>query len=98
MSRRIAKQVIHINQHLIKQNTKTGERNPVITVKQGRVNNYADSLEIIDADGNTIGRLKYQPDNPLSCGARVWLELYPPNASARLDQPATPSQLRSCLS
>ena len=60
---------IHINQHVIRKNQKTGERNPVITVKEGRTNRYAHSVEI-----NGPSRLVYSPDKPLSCGARVWIE------------------------
>jgi len=60
---------IHVNQHIIKRNAKTGERDPVITVKQGRNNTYAHSVEIL---GPSI--MVYSPDKPLSCGAKVWIE------------------------
>ena len=57
------KQIIHINQHHIKWNRKHPDEDakPVITCKT-----YKD---------NTIGRVKYQPDNPLACGAHVWIEI-----------------------
>lgn len=60
---------IHVNQHIIKRNAQTGEREPVITVKQGRNNTYAHSVEIL---GPSI--IVYSPDKPLSCGAKVWIE------------------------
>jgi hypothetical protein len=60
---------IHVNQHIIKRNAKTGEREPVITVKQGRNNTYAHSVQIL---GPSI--IVYSPDKPLSCGAKVWIE------------------------
>jgi hypothetical protein len=60
---------IHVNQHIIKRNAKTGLREPVITVKQGRNNTYAHSVEIL---GPSI--MVYSPDKPLSCGAKVWIE------------------------
>jgi len=60
---------IHVNQHIIKRNAKTGEREPVITVKQGRNNTYAHSVQIL---GPSI--MVYSPDKPLSCGAKVWIE------------------------
>jgi hypothetical protein len=60
---------IHVNQHIIKRNAKTGLRDPVITVKQGRNNTYAHSVEIL---GPSI--MVYSPDKPLSCGAKVWIE------------------------
>lgn len=60
---------IHVNQHIIKRNAKTGEREPVITVKQGRNNTYAHSVEILGPS-----TVIYSPDKPLSCGAKVWIE------------------------
>ena len=58
-----------INQHIIRRNMKTGEREPVITVKQGKKNTYGHSVTI---DGPS--KVVYSPDKPLSCGAKVWIE------------------------
>jgi len=63
------KKIIHINQHVIKKNGKTGERNPVITVKTYKSNDYAHEVFI---DGPC--KIVYNPDKPLSCGAKVWIE------------------------
>ena len=60
---------IHVNQHIIKRNAKTGLREPVITVKQGRNNTYAHSVQILGPS-----TVIYSPDKPLSCGAKVWIE------------------------
>ena len=60
---------IHVNQHVIKRNAKTGEAEPVLTVKQGRKNTYAHEVEILGPS-----RVVYSPEKPLSCGARVWIE------------------------
>lgn len=60
---------IHVNQHVIRSNKKTGEREPVLTVKQGRSNRYANAVEILGPS-----RVVYSPDRPLSCGARCWVE------------------------
>jgi hypothetical protein len=68
------KKIIHINQHVIRRNTKTGERNPVITCKTYKTNNYADKVIIKDKDGDEVATIIYSPDKPLSCGARVWIE------------------------
>ena len=65
----MAKTIIHVNMHNIRYNTKHGHVKPVITVKQGKKNTYCNSVEI---DGPT--RVVYSPENPLSCGARVWIE------------------------
>ncbi len=61
---------IHVNQHVIRANAKTGERDPVFTVKNRNTNTYANSVEI---EGRM--RLVYSPDKPLSCGAKVWIEV-----------------------
>jgi len=60
---------IHVNQHIIRRNAKTGESEPVLTVKQGRSNIYAHSVQILGPS-----RVVYSPCKPLSCGARVWIE------------------------
>lgn len=65
----MVKSRIHVNQHIIRRNMKTGEREPVITVKQGRKNTYGHSVTI---DGPS--KVVYSPDKPLSCGAKVWIE------------------------
>lgn len=65
---------IHINQHIIKRNKTTGERQPVITVKSGRKNDYAHEVTILGQDGKPAARVVYSPDKPLSCGATVWIE------------------------
>jgi hypothetical protein len=68
------KTVIHVNQHVIKANAKTGDNDPVLTVKTYKSNDYAHSVNILDANGNVVARVVYSPDKPLSCGARVWIE------------------------
>ena len=63
------KKRIHINQHVIKRNAKTGERKPVITVKTYKENIYGHEVDI-----KGPCRVVYSPDKPLSCGAKVWIE------------------------
>lgn len=63
------KTIIHVNQHKIKRNAKTGKRDPVLTCKTYKSNDYAHEVMI---DGPC--RIIYRPDKPLSCGARVWIE------------------------
>jgi hypothetical protein len=60
---------IHVNQHVIKKNSKTGDREPVLTVKSGRSNIYAHEVQILGPS-----TVIYSPDKPLSCGAKVWVE------------------------
>jgi len=63
------KTIIHVNQHVVKANAKTGERNPVLTVKTYKTNTYAHEVEI---KGDS--KIVYSHDRPLSCGAKVWIE------------------------
>jgi hypothetical protein len=63
------KTIVHVNQHIIKKNSKTGEREPVLTVKTYKDNTYATRVRI---DGPCV--VVYSPDKPLSCGAKVWIE------------------------
>jgi hypothetical protein len=63
------KTIVHVNQHIIKANDKHGMRDPVLTVKTYKDNRYAHSVRI---DGPCV--VRYEPDCPLACGARVWIE------------------------
>lgn len=67
------KTIVHVNQHVIKANAKNGERNPALTVKTYRQNDYGHEA-IIRYNGVEVGRFIYSPDKPLSCGAKVWFE------------------------
>ena len=60
---------IHVNQHIIRKNSKTGDKSPPLTVKTYKSNTLANEVVI---DGPS--RVVYRPDSPLSCGARVWIE------------------------
>jgi len=68
------KKIIHINQHVIKKNTKSGEREPVITCKTYKENKYGHQVIIKDDNGKEVARIVYSPDKPLSCGAKVWVQ------------------------
>ena len=68
------KKIIHINQHKIRSNSKTGDREPVITCKTYKSNNYAKEVDVLDENGKVVCTVVYRPDNPLSCGAKVWIE------------------------
>jgi len=63
------KTIVHVNQHVIKKNAKTGSLDPVLTVKTYKTNNYAHEVELKGSS-----KIVYSPDKPLSCGARVWIE------------------------
>ena len=63
------KTIIHVNQHVIKANRKTGAQDPVLTVKTYKSNIYAHEVLI-----NGPSKIVYSSDKPLSCGAHVWIE------------------------
>ena len=62
------RKIIHVNQHVIKRNAKTGEREPVVTCKTYNSNHYGHEVELHDG-----GSVVYKPDKPLACGAKVWI-------------------------
>lgn len=63
------KTIIHVNQHNIKKNRKTGLSLPVITVKTYKSNLYGNEVTILGPS-----KIMYQPCSPLQCGAHVWIE------------------------
>lgn len=69
------KQIIHVNQHKIRSNTKNGTDEPVLTIKTYKDNQYAHEAIIRTKDGTEIAKIIYSPHKPLSCGARVWIEV-----------------------
>ena len=60
---------VHVNQHKIRSNAKTGNREPVLTVKNYKDNTYCKTVTI-----NAPCKVVYSPDKPLPCGAKVWIE------------------------
>jgi hypothetical protein len=59
---------IHVNQH----NIRSGN-GPVITAKDYRQNRKG-NIAVIVVEGKEVARVVYQPDKPLACGARCWVE------------------------
>ena len=78
------KTIIHVNQHKVKRNAKTCEREPVLTCKTYKSNDYAHEVMI---DGPS--RIIYRPDKPLSCGARVWIETE--SEGKKVEMPSEPA-------
>lgn len=66
--------LIHVNQHVIKANRNHNENNPPLTVKTYKENRRAMRADIVDAFGNVLASVVYEPEKPLSCGAHVWVE------------------------
>lgn len=93
--------IIHVNQHHIKHNAKVEPiyRQPVLTIKKGQSNTYCN--EVVCYGKITF---KYRPDDPLSCGAKVWAELdglmfYPDGSMsyAEAKEIKTKCDLESCI-
>jgi hypothetical protein len=82
---------IHVNQHNIKHNGKTGEAKPVITVKCGGKTYIGNDVYIFGES-----KVVYSPCKPMSCGAKVWIET---NAHVRIggQDECGPCQLSSVV-
>lgn len=65
---------IHVNQHIIKSNVKHEEDKPCITVKTYKSNDYGKKVDILDENDNIVASVVQKIDDPLSCGARVYVE------------------------
>ncbi|MEO1372838.1 MAG: DNA-binding protein [Cyanobacteria bacterium J06635_10] len=61
---------ITVNQHVIKSNKKNQKNEPVVRIQQGSRVNYCHEIEITGKC-----RVVYSPNKPLSCGAKVWIEV-----------------------
>ena len=68
------KKIIHVNQHRIRANAKNGTSDPVLTVKTYKSNEYGHRATLTH-NGVEVANIIYSPDKPLSCGARVWIEV-----------------------
>lgn len=67
----MAKKYIHVNQHRIRSNKKHGAEDPVITIKEGKMNTYCNEVVI---KGDCVVRYGGNEKPLLSCGARVVIE------------------------
>lgn len=68
------KKIIHVNQHIIRSNRKNKKDDPPLTIKTYKENTKAKQAKILDKDGNVVAKIIYSPNEPLSCGATVWIE------------------------
>jgi hypothetical protein len=60
---------IHVNMHVIRRNRRDSRTDPPLTVKTSRGNHKAVRV-VISGPSEVI----YRPEQPLACGARVWIE------------------------
>ncbi len=69
--------IIHINRNVIQQNAKRDVPLPVIRVDDKtkfKETKYGWECVFFDKDGDIAGRMIYRPDEPLKCGAKLWIE------------------------
>lgn len=67
------KTIIHVNQQVIARNRKTGSNEPPLIARNYKGVKHAHSIEILGPS-----KLVNRPHDPLSCGARVWIETTSP--------------------
>lgn len=65
----MAKKIIHVNRNLIGLNRDREVHLPVFSVKEGSKNTYCYGVKFLGPV-----EMVYRPDDPLDCGARVWIE------------------------
>jgi hypothetical protein len=63
------KTIIHVNQHIIKSNRRDGTNNPPLTVKTYKGNTKCHEAVIFGPS-----TIVYRQENPLDCGAHIWIE------------------------
>jgi hypothetical protein len=68
------KQILHVAQDAIRRNTKEGTNDPAIIVRDYKGAERAHEVALM-VEGREVGRFVYRPHKPLSCGARLWLEV-----------------------
>lgn len=73
--------VIVVNRHRVKANRKSKIKEPVFRISRGKHGKpqYSNSVYF-----NVSGKLCYEPDAPLPCGAQIWFETFSFTADAGL--------------
>jgi hypothetical protein len=61
--------IIHVNNQVIRHNKKYDNTLPACRVQEGSTVRYCKEV-IIKGDS----KLVYRPENPLKCGAKLWIE------------------------
>jgi hypothetical protein len=68
------KQILHVAQDAIRKNAKHGTNDPAIIIRDYKSGQRTHEAALM-VDGRVVGRFVYRPHKPLSCGARLWLEV-----------------------
>lgn len=86
----MAKKIIHVAQDAIRRNMKNGTNDPAIIIRRGGKATRHHEVEILDDRNKVVARIVYSPHKPLSCGARVWIEV-PGLVAVPVDDPNQPA-------
>jgi hypothetical protein len=65
--------IVVVNRHIATANRKHSRREPPIRVSTGK---YGKPTYHTLYEFSGKGRIVYDPDNPLPCGATIWVELF----------------------
>lgn len=66
---------IHVRRDLIAKDKKNGTYSNALGVEtSGRRKRYAKKVLLIGPKGEVMGEVIYNPNKPLKCGARAWIE------------------------
>lgn len=69
------KKIIHVHQQIIRNNTKNGTQDPPIIVRDYKSVQHTGNVKLYYKD-KLIAEFIYHPQQPLSCGARLWCSVY----------------------
>lgn len=65
------KQILHVAMDAIRRR----DGSPAIIVRDYRGAQRAHEVELVLPDGSVVGKFVYSPETPLSCGARLYLQV-----------------------
>ena len=70
-------EILHVRQDRIRRNAKlpAEQAEPPIVMNRSGKRRYGNTVELRLPDGTVVATFRYRPHHPLSCGARLWMEL-----------------------
>lgn len=86
---KMSKKIIHVNQNIIRHNVKNKTNIPPCRIQIGHETKYCSTVKI-----NGPSKMIYNNDDPLDCGARLWIET---DAEIELIDETTYSEIKNFL-
>jgi len=65
---------VHVNSHVIRGNKKHGTNDPPVVIRRRGGDKTLVHEAEIRIDGKTVAKIVYRKEQPLECGAVVWIE------------------------